>query len=140
MFYCNNKCIFYKTKTFKGDRMKKIYFYILVFFGFIGCAFCSLIIHEISHWQDYHRLVVDDTICIFAFPENFNIYTFWNTAGGFYNYKYNTTVTRLASKMEKIDSYTELKAYGLQILVLIIFLYALTKEINRIYKYEQRSI
>jgi len=90
------------------------FFFIMIFsvFGFI-VFFC--LIHELSHWQDFKEVVVEDRICfrvsnfsLFGEESDGAIYSFFPKVG-------------TSEEVKRIDKYTEYKAYAIDSFFLVLF-------------------
>ena len=101
--------------------IKITFLIIFLFFAFIGAMQTSTLLHEYSHYRDYKDLETyeDGKICLFEFPANeTKLSTLWNIKG-----KHSFTLKqRDFNEADRIDNYTEWKAYGISAFVLILFL------------------
>ena len=98
-------------------RLSNIAFISIIFFSVFGFVVFSYLIHELSHWQDFKEVAEDDRICFRI--DNFSldirsdnadaaVYTFYPKEGS-------------EKEVERIERYTEYKAYGIDAILLIIF-------------------
>ena len=96
-------------------KLVNISFVVIMVFSVFGFCVFSYLIHELSHWQDFKDTVIEDRICFRV--SNFSFFG-ENSDGAVYSFfpKANTTEVR-----EKIDKYTEYKAYGIDAFFLILF-------------------
>jgi len=106
----------------KGEEMK-IAFTILCVFAFMGSIFAGTILHEYSHYYDYRNVrdkLSDQVICTYYQPLEFKwdeiLYSY-----GSYSFKVNSSDTETIKEIERIDKYTEWKAYFISTIVVIIF-------------------
>lgn len=108
--------------------MKKNYFEILerisltiiLILALVGSIFIGTIAHEMSHWSDYKEIAQDDYICLINMPAD-DSKSLLDIHGAYY-YNYNKSVANWQEKAEKIDRITELKAYTIQIAI-VLFLF-----------------
>ena len=86
-------------------------------FSLVGIIMFTNIVHELSHKNDLKGLVYDDKVCILE----------WGPAAARYSYTINAS--RL-DEYEHVKSYTEIKAYGINLVIIIFYslcLYTLIK-------------
>lgn len=105
--------------------MKKVIIIIIfMFFAFAGFVFVSNIAHEYSHKQDFKSIAKDGSICLFEIGGN---KSFFQKDIANYNFKIRDEDEL---KYEKIRKYTEYKAYGIDFIIFVIFLYTNIKILN----------
>ena len=95
-----------------------LYLIVFIFFG-LGLLQFNTLAHEYSHYLDYKGKVNPTFICLNGIDTNItlNPTNLIFKGGGLYMYDYEVSNEQ---EINKIRKYTELKAYGLSILILII--------------------
>lgn len=106
-----------------GKIFERISFYLLLAFGLAGCVFLSLVLHEYSHYLDYHQYVEEDSICALVLPLNWSYVVDGDSAAAYYTYDYDYDNETIVDKINKIDKHTETRAYIITNLVFILFLF-----------------
>ena len=94
----------------------KASFVVLMFFAVIGVFTSHLVVHELSHWQDFKQVTSDSEIYLFRVGGNL---TFANFLGGVY---YPNLMKGSMEEYRRIDRYTEWKAYSISAGIVIFFL------------------
>lgn len=90
----------------------KIHIIAIFLFALVGMVAVSNIFHELSHRADFHPYVIDEEICFLEFD---------TVAGSMahYSFVYDGKNPEI---IEKISEYTEIKAIGLSLIVVSLFL------------------
>lgn len=89
-------------------------------FALIGMITASVVLHEYSHKIDYKEISKDGEIALFVIPDNMSFKTFFSEqALAQYTYSYYMEDKEEESRISK---YTEWKAYGVTITIVLIFL------------------
>jgi hypothetical protein len=84
----------------------------------IGTTLSSIYVHEYMHMKDFEKVsVVDETLCIFSVPTNLTWSGFLNGNAGYYNFHFNEKDKPM---IEKINKYTEIKAYFMSTVIFIV--------------------
>lgn len=101
--------------------MRKLLFfsYLIVFcFGIIGILFFSTVVHEYSHMKDYRNLNIDlqNESIIINIPLEWKN-AIWETQGVYSVY----TKVKNHDQVVKGTKYTEIKAYFISIVLILIF-------------------
>ena len=91
--------------------------WIIVIFSVLGLVLSVGFIHEFSHRNDFKNLATDGYSCIFYFPINMT-YTDMLMLKGIHHFDYANASDAQVTDIEKN---TELKAYGINIVVIIIY-------------------
>lgn len=95
---------------------KKITKYVSIFIltGFMisGLFFIGNLLHELSHKNDLKNYINEGYLCVLGIDQ----LNLWES-GGMYTYSYNISNER---EIEKISRYTEIKAYSINILLIIL--------------------
>jgi hypothetical protein len=101
---------------------EKISFGIIIILAFIGIVFVSGLFHEFTHYFDIHKYTNEgDYICAFAITTNFS--TILQNPIAYYEYSLNMTKDKgNLTLYENTEKYTELKAYSIQLIIVIMFL------------------
>ena len=115
----NKKRVNYKS------LIGKFAFIFIIICSFVGFTLISTLIHEFSHKQDYKDVAINQSICAF-YLRDASASNLFDIRLGSYYFIYNTTNETLA-KLEKIESYTEKKAYFLEFLLTLIYGFCLVK-------------
>jgi len=92
-------------------KLSSVAFYVVLFFAMIGMTLSVVFVHELSHWNDFHKLMSDDGIYLFEISGNFSG-DWLKTPFAKYEYVFNE---KNAEQVKKVDSYTEYKAYTVTI-------------------------
>lgn len=89
--------------------VKFIAFWGFMLFAFIGLLITAVLAHELSHFEDYKKIAVDDNLCFLNWPiHGFN----WETAaGGIYSFGINDSIENVTEQYAAISKTTEIKAY-----------------------------
>jgi hypothetical protein len=96
-------------------------FIILVALAGVGTIFLSTLVHELSHWQDLHKIAEKDSICLFNMPTD--SITRIDKIYGSYTFTLDESIPNAEEKLAEIDEYTEFKAYSIQfIFIALVFL------------------
>jgi len=101
--------------VFRFMKLKNMSFVFILLFSVFGFVIFSYLAHEISHWQDLKDVAVDDRICFRV--SNFSLFG-ENTDGASYRF---FPKEGAEEEVERIERYTELKAYGLDVILLVLF-------------------
>jgi len=100
-------------------------FFVLIVFAIIGGAFSSIALHELSHFNDLEVIEKEsEELCFLSYPVN-----------GVLGY-YSFDAVGQDKEIERIENYTEIKAYGITIFVLFILIFSL---FIVIYRYNELS-
>ena len=108
-----------KEQTHQARIYKKrgiiviVAFFVLILFSYAGVILVSIAAHEFSHVQDYKDFAVKGSICLFAIG---NL-----SEAGFYLHQ-DVINNESQQIYERINTYTELKAYTIGIAIGIIYL------------------
>lgn len=104
----------------------KFSFIIFILFSLFGLLLFGNIIHELSHKQDFKNIVDKDTdnICILQFNK-----------GAVASYSF---VPNNYSEFERINKYTEVKAYSITIFIYIIYIFIVISICLFLLKLEKR--
>ncbi len=96
-------------------------FALLVFalFGIFGALVLGAVVHEYSHAADFKSIAEDEKICGLVLPNK--ITGLFSSEIGYYMFSLKNTDTS-NKEFQQIEKYTEFKAYGLSILVLLVFI------------------
>ena len=120
----NKKRVNYKS------LIERFVFLFIIICSLAGVTLISTLIHEFSHKQDYKDVAINQSICAFYLRDASASNLFDMRVGSYY-FTYNATTENLA-KIEKIEGYTEKKAYFLEFLFALIYGLCLIK-IGQIY-------
>jgi len=128
-----------KKKQKKFNLESFAFWFIIVFF-IIGLFMTSVIAHELVHMYDYRDLIEDSewSISIFTIKEGMTLKDFFS-----YPFGQHTSIIRGLGNIEKakrIDKYSEVKAYTLQITILTIGFIALFIVLNKRWKFYGRFL
>jgi len=95
---------------------------LLILFGFaiFGLVTGATILHELSHKQDYKEVAHDGELCGLVIPND--IGDLWNGAAGYYSFHYNVSSR---PEVDRIDKFTERKAYTVMYALTLIFIVSL---------------
>ena len=91
-------------------------FAVLMFFAVIGVFTSHLVVHELSHWQDFKQITSNSEIYLFRVGGNL---TFANFLGGVY---YPNLTRGSMDEYRRIDRFTEWKAYSVSVGIVLFFL------------------
>ena len=100
-------------------RFEPFAFAIVIFFSILGVSFFSIILHELSHYQDMHEIILQDDICILNMPTTFDAVL--TSAAGYYSYNYNYSNLTIRDKVDDTGVWTESKAYTISFLIMALF-------------------
>ena len=92
-------------------------FSIVVIFSLFGLFIAGNLLHELSHKQDFRKYAYDDSLCFLMIAKNRTFSNFFNSPVA--QYTFNTNKTDEIA-VDKIEKYTEWKAYSLDIILAII--------------------
>jgi len=106
-----------KPKTFKWAE--RISFFIFFLFAIVGLILSGNLLHEWSHKQDFEKVAIDGYICMLEIPDNVSIKHLFMSRMASYHWTY---LVEDQEEVEKIKSYTEKKAYTLEIILILIFI------------------
>lgn len=95
--------------------IKEIAFLVIIVFAIFGVIIFTVIVHELSHQLDYQKVhPMNESICGFVISPNLI-----NGDIGFYSFNYHSKYT---DEVERINDYTEKKAYTITTIMLIFFI------------------
>ena len=97
-------------------------FGILLLFSVIGIVTSSMIIHELSHKQDFKEISRDGYTALFVIPDNTSFKSFITSPGAIYNF-YPTEGNKEESN--RILKYTEIKAYLISTSMILFYIVAM---------------
>lgn len=86
---------------------------ILLFFAFVGMIIIANAVHEFSHRADLHEIALNEEICLLNIPLG------GESAAAYYRFTLNKSEI---DQYNKIEEYTEWKAYALMSPIILIFL------------------
>lgn len=112
-------------QTFKRRSLNwtaKFSVLILLMSSLIGIIFLQTLFHELSHRDDFKDIAKGRGICLLNYPSNLTIKTFWNDAFAYYSFSVNKTYRE---EYERIEKYTEWKAYSVLFLIYLVWLFSL---------------
>jgi len=93
----------------------KLLIIVLICFSLTGAWVTSNLLHELSHKQDYKEVPkYNDELCVLT----------WPSGAGYYYLEYDKTNTTIVNGITK---YTEWKAYGISVLVYMVWALGLFK-------------
>jgi hypothetical protein len=110
------KIHFPKIKAFAEN----IALLILLFFGIFGAIVLGAVIHEYSHASDFKSIAENEKICGLVLPNK--ITSLFTNEIGYYSFFLKDSDNK---DFQQIEKYTEFKAYGFSILILLIFVICL---------------
>lgn len=97
--------------------MKTISLTIITLFSLIGLFAFTTVIHEYSHYLDYKQVSGNTgDVCLFDMPAN-NSLSEWMDIGGSYSFSVNTKDGEKMKAVDRINKYTEWKAYGIALFI-----------------------
>lgn len=97
-------------------KLHNIAFGIIILFSVVGFLTIGLTAHELFHYYDFKNVSANGNICLFNFPvKNVSLNSFLNSPLGYYKFD-------AIADDSKIMKYTEIKAYGISLLIFIVFL------------------
>jgi len=106
-----------KEKTY--IIMKKRYFFIFFLLSLFAVSILSITIHEYSHYLDFKQAnVTTKEICILNLPTNLSNFDL-NSGIGYNSFEYDMKNEEL---VQDINKYTEIKAYAISFIFLLLFL------------------
>lgn len=104
----------------KKKITKNLSLFIFYIFALIGVITISTILHEYSHKEDYGKISSNGEIALFIIPDDISFKEFiLNGAIAKYNYEY---YSKDIDEENRISKYTEFKAYGISLLIFLLFL------------------
>lgn len=105
--------------------VKGLAIFIFCFCSFFGVFVLSIIIHEISHMQDFQKLSLsNESIYILNFKFNqTSIEPSWDEIG---YYQAKTNISKDDTQLVEIKKYTELKAYFMMSITFLIWFVSVT--------------
>lgn len=117
------------------ESFERTTFVIFFLFGIIGVCFTMVVLHELSHKQDFHSYVKEDYICALVLPEK--ISGFWkdlDAPAGYYGFIYDKNNETIVKEIQKIEEYTEKKAYFITFIIGVIFFVCFLMQIRERFK------
>lgn len=99
-----------------------ISFIALSLFAFIGALLVGTVLHEYSHMQDFNEHATKQEVCMLNLPTEINWKSLWNL-NAYYGMEYSIDDEQ---EIQRIDKYTESKAYIVTSVVMLIFIIFLT--------------
>lgn len=98
----------------KFKIIEKLSFIIIVLFAFFGFMNLGTIVHESSHWKDYHRIAIEGTeyTCLLQYPSN-ESWKIWEVRGS-YTFEYPLNASE---ELDTLSKHTEFKAYRIETLI-----------------------
>lgn len=101
------------------SKTEKITMFVILIFSIFGVMMFSNIIHEYSHKKDHEGIVFSDSFCFLELPGNTSLGNILYSPIASYSFKFYASDQE---KVDKIDSYTEKKAYTYSILISLFWL------------------
>jgi len=95
------------------QKVEKLALIIIIIFAVLGSAVSSIAIHEYSHAQDYQGLTKNEEVCALVLPETPSDLLNAKQPAGYFSFDYNPEDIK---EINRIDKYTEKKAYSLSAL------------------------
>lgn len=101
-------------------KVESIAFSVVIIFAVFGALMMGIILHEMSHRNDFEELSTGDSyICFFSVPEDFQLHHLWSYIPAYYHLEADAEDT---AEVMKVNSYTEYKATGITILIYLLFI------------------
>ena len=97
---------------------EKVAFFTLCLFAIIGALTLAIALHEYSHAYDFKDVAKNETICLITTPSSS-----LNDVLGYYEFEYNQEDK---PQIDKIDKYTEPKAYAISLAILLTLTFAMS--------------
>jgi len=102
--------------------IKKIAFVIMCIFSLVGLLVGGTLIHELIHKSDFKEIKkTNERMCILTFPNE----------TGFYEFSFDK---KQIPQYNKIMEYTELKAYSIELMIIIIFIISFFIALDEVWK------
>ena len=102
-------------------KLFNISFVVIIFFSVVGIILTGNIIHELSHKQDYKGLIKEDDSCALVIPESKE-----DLLGKIAFYRFYTKDDEESiEKAEEVTKWTEKKAYTIESILFIVFLFCI---------------
>ena len=109
--------------------------YVIFFtFALAGLVIIGTIMHEYSHLQDFRSVNLPKEACGLVLPQSLG--DLWNGEAGYVAIDPNQATAEQAEQIVNIQKYTEIKAYGIDIALTILFGLCMLVILSRIMDYE----
>ena len=107
-----------------------IVFTILFLFAFFGMFIAANMLHEMSHINDFSKIIKSSSVCFFGTQGTITWKNFLAKPVAYFEFTYDKSKPEVVEEYQSKNKYSELRAYAYDGVLLIIFCYCTVVAIN----------